>query len=68
MRTFRRLLRLWQLYAWLDFMWVTRSFEKFAVYDLGDAIINAAAISSTLLLAERFDGLGSWSSPLKVRT
>jgi ABC-2 type transport system permease protein len=61
MGTLRRLLRLWRLYAWLDFMWVTRSFEKFAVYYLGDAIINAAAISSTLLLAERFDGLGPWS-------
>jgi len=61
MCTLQRLLRLWRLYAWLDFMWVTRSFEKFAVYYFGDAIINAAAISSTLLLAERFDGLGPWS-------
>lgn len=61
MRTCRRLLRLWRLYAWMDFMWVTRSFEKCAVYYLGDAIINAAAIVSTLLLAERFDGLGPWS-------
>ena len=61
MSTLRRLLRLWRLYAWLDFMWVTRSFEKFAVYYLGDAIINATAISSTLLLAARFDGLGPWS-------
>ena len=61
MCTLRRLLRLWRLYAWMDCMWVTRSFEKFAVYYLGEAIINAAAISSTLLLAERFDGLGPWS-------
>ena len=61
MPTLWRLLRLWRLYAWLDFMWVTRSFEKCAVYYLGDAIINTAAISSTLLLAERFDGLGPWS-------
>ena len=61
MGTLRRLLRLWRLYAWMDFMWVTRSFEKFVVYYLGGAIINAAAISSTLLLAERFDGLGPWS-------
>ena len=61
MATLQRLLRLWRLYAWLDFMWLTRSFEKFAVYYLGDAIINATAISSTLLLAARFDGLGPWS-------
>ena len=61
MCTLRRLLRLWRLYAWMDFMWVTRSFAKFAVYYLGDAIINAAAISGILLLAERFDGLGPWS-------
>lgn len=61
MHTLQRLLRLWRFYAWLDYMWLTRSFEKFAVYFLGEAIINAAAISSTLLLAERFDGLGPWS-------
>jgi ABC-2 type transport system permease protein len=63
MYTLQRLLRLWRLYAWLDYLWLTRSFEKFAVYCLGDVIINVAAISSTLLLAERFDGLGPWSKP-----
>ena len=53
MCTLRRLLRLWRLYAWLDFMWVTRSFEKFAVYYLGDAIINAAAISAQKRAGQR---------------
>ena len=63
MHTLRRLWQLWRLYAWMDYLWLTRSFEKFAVYYLGDVIINAAALSSILLLAERFDGLGPWSKP-----
>lgn len=63
MRTLRRLWRLWCFYAWLDWQWVTRSFERFIFFFLCEAMINAAALSSTLLLAERFDGLGPWSKP-----
>ena len=61
MNTFLRLLRLWYLYARLDLLWVTRSFRQFSMYYCGDVVINVAAISSTLLLAERFDGIGAWS-------
>jgi ABC-2 type transport system permease protein len=61
--TLRRLWRLWRLYAWMDFLWVTRSFERFVVFYVGEAVTHAATISSTLLLAERFDGLGPWSKP-----
>lgn len=63
MKTFYRLLRLWRMYAWLDFMWVNRSFQSSAIYYVGEVIIHLAAITSTLLLAERFDGLGPWSKP-----
>jgi ABC-2 type transport system permease protein len=49
------------MYAWLDLMWVTRSFRHFAVYYVADALINVATVSAMLLLAERFDGIGAWS-------
>src|SRR5947209_15927157 len=61
MTTFSRLLQLWRLYAWLDFMWVTRSFRMFVMYFVGDAVINVAAVTGMLLVAERFDGIGPWS-------
>jgi ABC-2 type transport system ATP-binding protein len=61
MKTFTRLLRLWRMYAWLDFMWITRSAQQSFLYFTGDTIVNLAALTSTLLLAERFDGIGPWS-------
>jgi len=61
MKTLTRLLRLWRMYAWLDFMWITRSAQQSLLYFTGDAIVNLAALTSTLLLAERFDGIGPWS-------
>jgi viologen exporter family transport system permease protein len=61
MKTLLRLFKLWRLYAWLDLMWVTRSFRQFVMYYLGDAVLSIAAITSTLLLAERFDGIGAWT-------
>jgi ABC-2 type transport system permease protein len=51
------------MYAWLDFMWVNRSFQSSALYYVGEVIIHLAAITSTVLLAERFNGLGPWSKP-----
>jgi ABC-type uncharacterized transport system permease subunit len=61
MKILTRLLRLWRMYAWLDFMWITRSAQQSLLYFTGDAIVNLAALTSTLLLAERFDGIGPWS-------
>jgi ABC-2 type transport system permease protein len=61
MLAIRQLFRLWRIYAWLDFMWVTRSFRYFIVYYVADALINVATISAMLLLAERFGGIGAWS-------
>ncbi len=61
MKTITRLLRLWYAYACLGLLWVTRSFRMFLLYYIGDALINVAAISGMLLLAERFDGIGPWT-------
>lgn len=61
MSSIRQLLRLWRLYAWLDLMWVMRSFRQFLLYYLGDAVVYLASVTSMLLLAERFDGIGPWS-------
>ena len=61
MTTIRQLLRLWRLYAWLDLMWITRSFRQFLLYYAGDAVVYLATVTAMLLLAERFDGIGLWS-------
>ena len=61
MTSIRQLFRLWRMYAWLDLMWITRSFRQFLLYFTGDAIVYLATVTAMLLLAERFDGIGSWS-------
>ena len=59
----RRLLRLWWLYARMDFLWITRVPKLFLTYYLSDAILNIASITAVVLLAERFDGIGAWTQP-----
>src|SRR5512143_3413410 len=61
MHTLTRLAQLWRLYAWLDLVWVVRSFRIFVAYYLGFAIVALASVAGMVLLAERFDGVGSWS-------
>jgi len=56
-----RLLRLWRVYAYLDFMWMTRDLRFFLHCFFSDAILNIAAVTGTFLLAERFSGIGVWS-------
>ncbi len=58
-----RLLELWKIYTWMDFLWVTRDLSSVVVIIVSDAIVSMTAASTTLLLAERFDGIGSWSKP-----
>src|SRR5687767_14464182 len=53
--------RLWRLYAYMDFLWITRVPKLFLINYLSDALLNIAAISAMLLLAERFEGIGEWS-------
>lgn len=56
-----RLFRLWRLAAYLDFLWLARNPRHFLAYYLADGILNLAAITALLLLAERFAGIGAWS-------
>lgn len=59
--TVARLARLWRVYAYLDFMFLTRDPRGFLWYALSDLALSLAAVTATLLLAERFDGIGAWS-------
>ncbi|MBI3661264.1 ABC-2 family transporter protein [Candidatus Acetothermia bacterium] len=61
MKTLARLVRLWRLYTYLDFMLMTRSLKLFVTFLITDTIFNIAAVTATLLLAERFNGIGAWS-------
>jgi ABC-2 type transport system permease protein len=56
-----RLLRLWRLYAYLDLVWVTRDLKSAVLYICSDAISTVATVTAMLLLAERFQGIGSWT-------
>ncbi len=59
----RTLLRLWWLYARMDFLWITRVPKLFLTFYLSDAILNIASVTAIVLLAERFDGIGAWTQP-----
>jgi ABC-2 type transport system permease protein len=49
------------VYAYLDFLFMIRDLKSFLWYSISDTILTVAAVTATLLLAERFDGIGSWS-------
>lgn len=57
----RRILRLWALYAWMDFTWMTRDLKFFLTYFISDLVLNVTAVTGMLLLAERFGRIGPWS-------
>lgn len=59
--TVRRILQLWWLHAALDLGSVTQDLKTFLTYFFSDLIVNTAAITATLLLAERFAGIGRWT-------
>lgn len=56
-----QLLRLWRVYAYLDLLWVTRDLKLFLMWYVSDAVLNIAAVTGMVLLAERFSGIGHWS-------
>lgn len=58
-----RLGRLWRLYASMDFAWMAQDFRFFLTCWAADAIAALATITATLLLSERFDGIGPWTKP-----
>jgi ABC-2 type transport system permease protein len=57
----RRLLRLWKLYTVMDFTFVAADLKLALTYFTSDFVLSFAAISGTLLLAERFAGIGVWT-------
>lgn len=63
MHTLSRILKLWRVHAWLDFIFATRSLRLFAINYISDGVLSIASVSSTLLLAARFDGIGPWRLP-----
>ncbi len=56
----KRILRLLAVHAYLDLNLMTRDFRLLCLYSLSDAVLNIAAVSGILLLAERFSGIGAW--------
>jgi ABC-2 type transport system permease protein len=55
------LFRLWALYARMDVLWIGRAGSTAFMWYFADFIVGTSVIASTWLLAERFDGIGSWS-------
>ena len=58
-----RILRLWRLYATMDLLYLLRGPQVALMYYFSDLFIGVAAVTATFLLAERFDGIGTWSRP-----
>src|SRR5215216_6680283 len=56
----RRLLRLWKLYAVLDFTFLMADLKLALTWYISDGIVNLASVTATLLLADRFAGIGAW--------
>lgn len=47
--------------ARMDLLWVLRSPSTAIAWYVSDAIVSLGLVMTTLLIAERFDGIGSWS-------
>jgi ABC-2 type transport system permease protein len=56
----RRILRLWRMYAVLDFTFLMSDLKLALTWYISDGIVNLASVTATLLLAERFAGIGAW--------
>ena len=59
----RQLLRMWWLYAGMDVLWIARGTRDALIWLGSDMVAGLAGISTTVLLAERFDGIGPWTKP-----
>jgi ABC-2 type transport system permease protein len=58
-----RLFSLWRLYATMDLLSVARGPRVALGFYFSDLVRGAGALTATFLLAERFDGIGTWSKP-----
>ena len=56
--TFKRYIRLYALYAKMDFAWLLRDTTFALISIVSDVISNIAAVTGIFLLAWRFDGIG----------
>ncbi len=57
----RQLGRLWWLYAGMDLLWIARGARDALLWICSDVLVSVATVATTLLLAERFGGIGAWS-------
>lgn len=57
---FRELLRLWSKYASMDLLRLMRSRRTALIVISSDVVLNVAVVSTSLLLAQRFNGIGRW--------
>ena len=56
-----RLGRMWYASAYMDLLWMTKDVKQALVYLFSDTMLNIAGVSTTLLLAARFGGIGAWN-------
>jgi ABC-2 type transport system permease protein len=56
-----RILRLWAMYAKMDFLLVARDLKLFLTWAVSDLVLNVAGLLGLFLLAERFAGIGTWT-------
>ncbi|HLZ28168.1 MAG TPA: ABC-2 family transporter protein [Chloroflexota bacterium] len=59
----RRLVRLWALYGRMDLLFFARGPHTALPWYLSEVVVALAAVTATFLLAERFDGIGTWTRP-----
>jgi ABC-2 type transport system permease protein len=59
----RRLLRVWALYGRMDLLYFLRGAHTAIPWYVSEIVVALAAVTATFLLAERFDGLGTWTKP-----
>jgi ABC-2 type transport system permease protein len=57
----REVFKLWRLYGRMDLLWIAQAKSTAAIWYFSELIVGLAVVTSTYLLAERFDGIGIWS-------
>jgi ABC-2 type transport system permease protein len=57
----RRLLRVWALYGRMDLLYFLRGAHTAIPWYVSEVVVALAAVTATFLLAERFDGIGTWT-------
>jgi ABC-2 type transport system permease protein len=58
----KRLGQLWWVHGKMDALWMARDFAALLSFLLSDLIGATATVTATMLLAERFGGIGRWTT------